>query len=248
VTSTSYESIADEYEESRGGQGRADQIAAALHRHLAAGSLVLDVGVGTGIIAATLERHGHRVVGVDIAPGMLRHSSSRLPGRVGLADGLALPVARASVHGVVFVWVLHHVADPVAALAEARRALKASGCVLALAARPVEGESDIREAFSPLLALHLGRMDQVQDLAPLAPQAGLEITATTGVVMPFEESPNDLARKVGRRMYSPTFDMDDATFARDVQPVIDALRALPDPDRPRHREHRHELVVLRPTA
>jgi hypothetical protein len=140
------------------------------------------------------------------------------------------------------------VADPVAALAEARRALKASGCVLALAARPVEGDNDIKEAFSPLLALHLGRMDQVQDLTPLAPQAGLEITATTGVVMPFEESPNDLARKVERRMYSPTFDMDDATFARDVQPVIDTLRALPDPDRPRAREHRHELVVLRPTA
>jgi ubiquinone/menaquinone biosynthesis C-methylase UbiE len=248
VRSTSYESIADEYEESRGGQARADLIAAAIDRHLAAQSLVLDVGVGTGIIAATLERHGHRVVGVDIAPGMLRHSASRLPGRVGLADGLALPVAGASVDGVVFVWVLHHVADPVAALAEARRALRASGCVLALAARPVEGDNDIKEAFSPLLALHLGRMDEVQDLTPFADQVGVAVVTTEEVVMPYEESPNHLARHVERRLFSPTFDMDDATFVRDVQPVIDALRALPDPDRPRAREGRHQLTVLRPTA
>jgi ubiquinone/menaquinone biosynthesis C-methylase UbiE len=204
--------------------------------------------VGTGIIAATLERHGHRVVGVDIAPTMLRQASARLRGRVARADGLALPVAGASVDAVVFVWVLHHVGDPVAALGEARRVMTADGCTLALAARSTEGDNEIQEAFSPLFALHLGRMDEVQDLRPLAAQVGLVQSSTTEVVMPFEESPNDLARKVERRMYSPTFDMDDATFARDVQPVIDALRALPDPHRPRHREHRHQLAVLRPRA
>jgi SAM-dependent methyltransferase len=245
VRSTSYESIADEYEESRGGQARADQIAAAIDAHLTPRSRVLDVGVGTGIIAATLERHGHRVVGVDIAPGMLRHSSSRLPGRVALADGLALPVAGASVDGVVFVWVLHHVADPLAALVEARRVLAPGGYILALAARPAEGDTDLAKAFAPLSTLHLDRMDRVKDLGPFADQVGVAVVTTEEVVTPLEESPNHLARHVERRLFSPTFDMDDTTFARDVQPVIDALRALPDPDRPRAREGRHQLTVLR---
>lgn len=246
--STSYESIADEYEESRGGQRRADAIGAAIRPHLPPHARVLDVGVGTGIIAATLERQGHRVAGFDISPGMLRQSARRLPGRVGLGDAVALPVTDASVDAAVFVWVLHHVADPVAALAEARRVLSPPGAVLALAARPTEGDNDIKEAFSPLLALHLGRMDEVHDLRPLAAQVGLVQTSTTEVVMPFEESPNDVARDVENRLFSPLFDIDDETFARRVLPVIEALRALPDPDRPRHREHRHELAVLRPTA
>lgn len=47
---------------------------------LPAGASVLDLGCGTGVpTAKTLTESGHRVVGVDIAEGMLRHAREQVP-------------------------------------------------------------------------------------------------------------------------------------------------------------------------
>jgi hypothetical protein len=39
------------------------------------------------------------------------------------------------------------------------------------------------------------------------------------------------------------FDVDDATWISVVEPVLERLRSLPDPDRPRLRRNRHPLLV-----
>ena len=94
---------------------------------------VLDVGCGTGMFAARLAaRHpAQRVVGVDVSAGMLaeaRRTTAAFPNvRFECAPATALPVADAAFDVVVTASALHYVRDPGAALAEARRVLRAGG-------------------------------------------------------------------------------------------------------------------------
>jgi hypothetical protein len=59
-----------------------------------------------------------------------------------------------------------------------------------------------------------------------------------------EETPNGAAGKIQDRVYSSLWDLPAGTWAAEVEPVIAALRALPDPDAPRPRTVRHHLSVF----
>ena len=106
--SISFDRIADRYDETRGGEQRGDTLAADIDPYLGDAERVLEVGVGTGIVAAGLGRLGRPVVGVDIAAEMLARAHERLGSRVARADAHALPVPTASVDGAYLVWVLVH--------------------------------------------------------------------------------------------------------------------------------------------
>lgn len=106
---------------------------------------VLDAGCGTGRIARYLVDRGLSVVGVDLSPGMLAMARRDHPD-LELHEGslTALPLADASVDGVVFWYSLIHLSDeelPVA-LAEAVRVLRPGGHVL-LAFQKGEGTYDV---------------------------------------------------------------------------------------------------------
>jgi hypothetical protein len=53
-----------------------------------------------------------------------------------------------------------------------------------------------------------------------------------------ESSPVDAAKRLEDRMYAHLWDLDDATWASVVQPAIDELRSLPDPQLVRRRTAR----------
>jgi len=144
AASVSYDRIAAQYEQARGGVERARQLAVVVLRWLPAGSLVCDVGAGTGVVGVQLRDAGVRVFGVDISAKMLAQARERLPGRIAVADAAALPVADVSLDALTYVWVMHHVGDLPAALREARRVLRPGGlavCVDGLAL-PREDEAD----------------------------------------------------------------------------------------------------------
>ena len=61
----------------------------------------------------------------------------------------------------------------------------------------------------------------------------------------FDESPEDRAVSIERRDWSSLWDLDPNTWAEVVQPVIDELRALPEPERPRSCRHSHMASVYR---
>ena len=72
----------------------------------------LDVGCGTGALAARLARAGYDMTGVDPSAGMLAVLRERAPQvRAQVASGTALPFADGSFDLVLCVAVLHHVAD-----------------------------------------------------------------------------------------------------------------------------------------
>lgn len=90
--------------------------------------VVADVGCGTGNAAELIAPHVERVVAVDRSEAMLDAARKRLRpfGNVEFAEGAMekLPLADRSVDAVAAVMVLHHVADPAAAVREAARVLR----------------------------------------------------------------------------------------------------------------------------
>jgi SAM-dependent methyltransferase len=95
---------------------------------VAAGTRVLDVGTGTGTVAARAAARGARVSAVDAEPSMIDLARRRLPGAdLRLAVLPHLPFPDGHFDAVVANFVLNHVGDPGAAVREMRRVVRAGG-------------------------------------------------------------------------------------------------------------------------
>jgi ubiquinone/menaquinone biosynthesis C-methylase UbiE len=229
-----FDRVAATYDETRGGLERGRRLAAILAGLLPERGHLLEVGVGTGAVAAGLTELGRTVVGVDLSRPMLVVARGRLPGRVAAADALRLPVRSGSVAGVLLVHVLHLVAEIPATLAEAARVLRPGGMLAATAfpAGPVEGD-----LFDELARMHdrlgmLRRDDHPDSVLRLAQAAGFEFVAR--VDEPGRPvTPRSEADFIEARSPAWTWSIDDAAWAGVVEPTLARVRALPDQDRVR---------------
>jgi SAM-dependent methyltransferase len=244
--SVSYGRIANRYEAARGGQRRADEIVDALVPWLPAGARVLEVGSGTGIVSATLAARGFDPFPMDLSPEMLEQSAARFPNRRVNADAVALPFRGAVFDAVVFVWSLHHISEPHGALREAARVSRPGARVVSVAGPVMEGPDDeIRHAHNRLNEeLRPTRIEVARDMASVGVAAGLTVAGAARVRITYDASPNQAADAIEAGLYSNTWDLDSETWARVVQPVIDELRSLPDPDVVRERYGLHPMVVF----
>lgn len=91
------------------------------------GSVVLDVGAGSGTFTNQLSARGFEVTSTDITDEALEVLRQRVSGQVERADATSLPFAASSFDAVVLGEVLEHVEDDAAALAEAARVLRPEG-------------------------------------------------------------------------------------------------------------------------
>ncbi|MFT8243691.1 class I SAM-dependent methyltransferase [Roseomonas sp. BN140053] len=116
---------------------------ALLRAGLRPGMRVLDVAVGTGLVAREAARvvgDPGAVTGLDPSRGMLAEARRQLPG-IGLVQGRAeaLPLPDGSVDFLSMGYALRHVAELGAAFAEYRRVLRPGGTVLLLEIGRPEG-------------------------------------------------------------------------------------------------------------
>lgn len=116
------------------GSGRWYRRTALQRAGLVAGAQVLDVGIGTGLVAREalgIIGTGGRLTGVDPSPGMM--GEVKLPG-VELVQGRAeaLPRADTSCDFLSMGYVLRHISDVNAAFGEFHRVLRPGGRVLVL--------------------------------------------------------------------------------------------------------------------
>ena len=92
----------------------------------APGRRLVDIGGGTGNYALALKESGWEPLVVDREPAMLARAAAK-----GLetleADAQRLPLPDESADAAMLVSMLHHVEDPAAAIAEARRILRPGG-------------------------------------------------------------------------------------------------------------------------
>jgi len=249
--SISFERLADVYDATRGGIERGKRFSEDLAPFFAdRRGLILDLGVGTGAVAFPLHLQTQRpVFGLDLSPAMLSKADTRLgPGHVVTADACCLPVRDGAAADLVAVWLFQLVGDRAAVLGEAARVLAPGGRFVVVPAAVAERiDSDLEEAM-PVWHEHLGRRFTAEEddaLLELAGEAGLRCVERgfTGW-QEWDQSPNDEADRIEQRTYSLLLDLDDATWQEKVVPVVDRLRSLPDPDRPRRRGSRHHILVL----
>jgi ubiquinone/menaquinone biosynthesis C-methylase UbiE len=240
--STSYERIASSYERIRGGEKRALAFANSLLSWIEGAKVVLDVGVGTGIIASLIASAGHEVLGVDLSPGMLRQAAGRIQYRVALADAVSLPIRPNSVDAVIFMWSLHHVGDPIAALREARHALRPDGTVVVVSATPERVVDDIDVLFRRLDVLMRPR--ESDWIRRSAEGAGLRLIAVDYCESESIRSPLDFVKQIEDRLYSHLWDVDPQRWTDVVEPVMDELRMLEAPERKRTAVLRAPIFVF----
>ncbi|MEB3979830.1 class I SAM-dependent methyltransferase [Mycobacterium sp. 663a-19] len=181
----------------RGHQRRtAEDSAAYLLPHLMPGSSVLDIGCGPGTITADLAARvaPGRVMAVDQSAGVLDVARAEVERR-GLSN---VSFATADMHNLDFAddtfdvvhahQVLQHVADPVAALREARRVCRPGGTVAARDADyagfiwfPLLPELDLwRDLYGRAARANGGEPDAGRRLLSWALEAGFDDVTPTG--------------------------------------------------------------------
>jgi SAM-dependent methyltransferase len=248
-SSLSFDRIAESYDETRGGRRVGNSFADSVVAHVAPPpARIVEIGVGTGLVALPLTERGYTVLGVDLSPKMLAAARDRIGARVAIGDATRAPIATASGDAVVAARVLHVVDDPAALLADAARIVRPSGRIVVILAgmNRTEARSDLDEATRGMHGIMRG--PDADTVTALAEGTGALELVERGTTAPldFEETPRDQAEKIRARSMSRSWETSDEDWNRIAGPVIERLLALPDPDRPRvHRRSQRLLVFAR---
>jgi SAM-dependent methyltransferase len=102
----------------------------AMSPHPLAGRTVLDAGAGTGAVSSALTARRAHPIAMDLSIDMLAWNARTRPPCV-VADIRALPLAAGRVDAAVASFVLNHLAEPSAGLAELARVTRPGGAGLA---------------------------------------------------------------------------------------------------------------------
>lgn len=246
-----FDHLAELYDETRGGEKRGDDFAALLAPHLpwSRDGSVLEVGVGTGVVALGLANRGYTVFGVDVSAPMLTRGRQRLGPVVIHGDAMDLPIADRSIAGAFSVWVVQSVRDPVRLFTEVARVLRPGGLyVVCTTQRPADQDlighiinsmGDAIDAYRPGQRPRAVSVDQILEWSG---RAGFR-----GEVHPYERSfissPELELDAIERRAWPALRELDDAAVAAATRPAIEALRALPPGDT--ERRGIIDVIVLR---
>lgn len=216
--------------------------------HSLRGRMVLDVGAGTGLASTALIDAGARPVATDLSYDMLAWRASERPPAV-VADICSLPFRDRSVDDTVAAFVLNHLVDPGAGIAELTRVTRPGGAVLACvfsnASRSevrdtidrtaqLEGwqvpgwYTEIKESAAPLLGTR-EEMERVAKAAGLIDIRVDERPVDVGVTEPEQL----VAYRLGQAHYATWLDQLGPRRAEQVmERLVDAIRPIMRPYRP----------------
>ncbi|ONH25765.1 class I SAM-dependent methyltransferase [Pseudofrankia asymbiotica] len=251
--SVNFDRIADRYDDTRGGQGRGHAVATQIDPYLPDGRL-LEIGVGTGLIAAAFTSLGREIIGIDLSARMLAYAARRVPGRIVRADASAIPLPDASVDACAAIHVLHLVADTPAVLGDVARVLRPGGRLAVVGGGSPDAVSDtghIMETMSARLDTYRLRAARAQPEAVIetAERHGLRLVERFSIVR--EEgtaTPEQAAAEIEARLWSRLWDLPDDIWASVVEPTIEQLRRLPDQDRPRPAVFHSPVLIFEATG
>ncbi|MBW1988730.1 MAG: ubiquinone/menaquinone biosynthesis methyltransferase [Deltaproteobacteria bacterium] len=118
------------------------------------GSVVLDIGAGTGVVAKAAAKKAKLVVAADFTPEMVAAGAKKRPQALwAAADAMALPFSDASFDAVLSAYLLRNVSDPAAAAAEMVRVARPGGRVACLETTPPPPGP-----LAPFIRFHLDRV------------------------------------------------------------------------------------------
>jgi SAM-dependent methyltransferase len=230
-----YDDVAACYDASRGGELRGDNFASELDRRLPTGSgPVLEVGVGTGVVALGLARRGRAVIGVDVSAAMLTRARARLGPVLVRGDSRSLPLGDDSVSSAVSVWVVHAVVPPQAMFSEVARVLRPGGCYLVCPTNrtppgaviePILGAMFERaEEMNPTWRRHEVGVD---DILGWGEDAGFSGRVESLQPRSWVTSVAEQVQRIHDRVWPALWGLDEDTYHAIVRPALDALASLP---------------------
>jgi SAM-dependent methyltransferase len=115
---------------------------------------VLEVGVGTGLLALPLHEAGFPLVGVDLTTAMmarlLEKAGGTPPFPLILGDATRMPIADDAFGGAYMRWVLHLIPDWRGVLTEIVRVVEPGGVLLVCLGAYDEPSTEIRRRFTEL--------------------------------------------------------------------------------------------------
>jgi SAM-dependent methyltransferase len=138
---------------------------------------VLDVGCGTGGFAREIARvAGARVTGCDRSKRFLEYARGQGDGvRWVQADAERLPFDATSFDRVLLSLVLHQLAEPAGAVAEAFRVLRPGGLVLVRTIAPDDVADRVPERYLPAMAAaDVARLPRIQTIVDWLEEAGFD--------------------------------------------------------------------------
>lgn len=230
-----YDDVAACYDATRGGELRGDDFASELDRRLPAGTgPVLEVGVGTGVVALGLARRGRAVIGVDLSAAMLTRARERLGPVLVRGDSRSLPLGDDSVSSAVSVWVVHAVVPPQAMFSEVARVLRPGGCYLVCPTNRTPPGAVIE----PILAAMFERADDrsptwrrrevdADDILGWGEEAGFSGRIESLPQRSWVTSAAEQVRSIHDRVWPALRGLDEDTFHDIARPALDALASLP---------------------
>jgi ubiquinone/menaquinone biosynthesis C-methylase UbiE len=247
---TEFDQLAERYDETRGGESRGDEYAADVHARLPAGeAVVLEIGVGTGVVALGLKRRGRKVVGLDLSAPMLSRAIERLGPVVVRTDAMQMAIAGASVDHAVSVWVVHSVKQPVLLFREAARVIRPGGLyVVCTTQRPAPDDlvgvtiAEMCARIDVRRGAPRPRRVSVDEVLDWAADSGF-----SGTVHEMERqwvsSPDQELKAIEYRQWPAMRELDESSVEEVTRPAIEVLKALPATDVVRRATA--EIVVFR---
>ena len=244
-----FDDIAEHYDQTRGGESRGDEYAATLDGLLPAGEgPLLEIGVGTGVVALGLARRGRRILGLDVSAPMLARAVQRLGAVVLQSDAMEMAVATASVAHAVSVWVVHAVKDPERLFAEVARVLRPAGSyIVCTGQRPAD--DDVVGQIIVEMCLQVDRRRgasrprgvTAEEVLKWAASAGFDGSVQT-IGRQWMWLPADELLAIEKRSWPAMRELDDESLDEVTSPAVEALRALPD--EPGLRRATADVLVL----
>ena len=196
-----WDRLAANYDATRGGERFAARLVDDLLPQLNDREPILELAVGTGLVAQALERRGRTVIGIDLSAEMLSQARSRNLPRLMHGDGRSLPIRGEAVRTVVVVRLFQLVTDHQPFFDELARVLRPGGKVIIT---PVWDGSDT-DPINRYYWEH-GRPQRagVHHLRQVAERAGLAYTAFVYGVPAFKKiSPAEEVARLERLWQRP---------------------------------------------
>ncbi len=119
---------------------------------------VLEIGVGTGLLALPLHRAGVPLVGLDLTEAMVAKLVEKAGGRafpLVLGDATSMPFADDVFGGAYLRWVLHLIPDWRRVLAETVRVVRPGGVFVAELGHYDETRSEVQRRFAEIAGVSI---------------------------------------------------------------------------------------------
>ena len=247
-----FDQPAENYDETRGGERRGEDYAAALADLLPIGEEpLLEVGVGTGVVALGLVRRGRRVLGLDVSEPMLIRASGRLGAVLVRSDATQMAIATSTIAHAISVWVVHSVEDPEGLFEEVARVLRPNGSyVVCSAQRPARDDvigqviKEMAEEVDRRRGAPRPQGVTIEEVRRWAAGAGFRCSVRE-LEREWMSNPAAELAAIELRRWPAMRELDESAIDEVTRPAVEALRALPHVATPRRATA--DVLVLRRT-